>query len=83
MTAFLEKRHAIETYTYPTKFGKIVQDLALVRIGVLFFKACARFGKATKKGPFEERCGVSKLSSKRVSEHNAYLSKPTARVLLM
>ena len=37
--------------TYPTKFGRMVQDRAFVRIGMLFSRASARLGKATKKGP--------------------------------
>lgn len=37
--------------TYPTKLGRMVQLLALVRIAVLFLSASARLGKATKKGP--------------------------------
>jgi hypothetical protein len=37
--------------THPTKFGRIVHDLACVFIGMLFCNASRRFGKATKKGP--------------------------------
>lgn len=37
--------------THPTKFGSMVHARALVRIGVLVFRAWARLGKATKKGP--------------------------------
>jgi hypothetical protein len=35
----------------PTKEGKIVDARLLVKIGVLFFKASPRLGKAVKKGP--------------------------------
>jgi hypothetical protein len=37
--------------SYPTKFGSIVDERAFVRMGVLFFSASDRLGKATKKGP--------------------------------
>ena len=41
----------------PTNEGKIVDARLLVKIGVLFFKASPRLGKAVKKGPVVvERC---------------------------
>lgn len=35
----------------PTNEGRIVDARLLVKIGVLFFRASARLGKAVKKGP--------------------------------
>jgi hypothetical protein len=35
----------------PTKEGRIVDALLLVKIGVLFFNESARLGKAVKNGP--------------------------------
>lgn len=37
--------------THPTKFGRIVQARAFVRMGTLSSNACFRFEKATKYGP--------------------------------
>lgn len=47
---------SVRDQTYPTKLGRIVQLLALVRMGVLFLSASAKLGKATKKGPARRRC---------------------------
>lgn len=37
--------------THPTKFGRMVQARAFVRMGTLSSNACFRFEKATKYGP--------------------------------
>jgi len=38
----------------PTKFGKMVHALELVRIGVFVLSASVRLGKAVKNGPFQD-----------------------------
>ena len=66
--------------THPTKLGRIVDERALVRMGVLFLSACARLGKATKNGP--GRCveGCESLSLIGTSPSIAtHPSRPTER----
>ena len=52
--------------------GRMVQLRAFVRMGALFFRACCKLGKGTKKGPFhaerELRTAEPNMARKRAEE---------------
>jgi hypothetical protein len=54
-----------ESNTYPTKFGRIVQERASVLMGVLFASASRMLGNATKNGPARQLVAMNYILSLR------------------